>query len=1004
MYMRSGRVMKIVKGRKGCINLHGPTHPHSHPSTPSLTHFTDQVSHTRKLKYCDRVSGFVIANLKQPKFEKIEKINKMSRVVKLKRNGGKIVQDCDIYIGRAMYMGGWKLPKSKWCNPYKVGEDGSREEVLKKYEKYVRKNRELMTALPELKGKVLGCWCKPLGCHGDVLVKLLQEMKHNKKVRFEEEEDGEAEEVEEDDEEDGEADEEDEDEEEDDGEAEDEEDEEEDDGEAEDEEDEEDNSDEGEGEAEEEDEEDNSDEGEDEEDEEDGEAEDDEVERPQKAKKSHHSSHSHSSHSHSSHHHSHHSSHSHHKSRTLTFVPHPLFSERIPSELRQAVQSETLSIEMLNKYSDPSSPQYSANFTALVVIASSCSYAKPLIENHLKINGVPLVEGFSYYPHQIDALKFMLKRESEVKEGIRGGMLSLKMGLGKTFVGLSHILMTSPSQSADKFKGALVVCSKSVVNVWIADAKKFFGDNIKVLVFLKNKLMERGLTREYLKTFDVVITTYDTVMSIAKKHGFVERSLTRGIEGLMTGKIIEISHPPRSASDRSHSTGFATLFTTPWRILIADESQRFANPSTATFKCMMSLWAEKYWCFTGTPIRNSGLDLWAQLRFIGYNAVTSPVEWNKTGMERYRKDNLSSVIMHVDYKNTTIKLPPKEERDVLVNFTKDEKTMYLNIHTLVREAFIEAIDKPRSFANVLALFTALRQTCIAAFLLSSLSKRTKTFRNPIINARLKNAIQKGGLTKWLYDQDGTSGMSSAKNETVIGILRTLPKDDKVVIFSSWTSSLDLLGRAISRSLPEFKFEHFDGGTSADERVRMLNNFSQDPKMRCLLMTYKTGAEGLNLTEATHVICLEPWWNRAITDQAKARVWRIGQTKNVIIYNIIVEGTIETKMLQICQDKTEIVDFFLGTNYSAFKPKRLTREELGKMLDIPGFCDRPSENLDPQSELPIFKGDKREVRPSEHTPVGQSNQPLTIEEFRKFQSSGGAASSTHVDSRFLPFKS
>lgn len=73
----------------------------------------------------------------------------------------------DIYIGR----------RSKWGNPYVVNEDGTREEVIDKYEKYVRDQPNLMAALPELKGKVLGCWCAPKSCHGDVLVKLIAEMK-----------------------------------------------------------------------------------------------------------------------------------------------------------------------------------------------------------------------------------------------------------------------------------------------------------------------------------------------------------------------------------------------------------------------------------------------------------------------------------------------------------------------------------------------------------------------------------------------------------------------------------------------------------------------------------------------------------------------------------------------------------------------------------------------------------------------------------------------------------
>jgi hypothetical protein len=71
--------------------------------------------------------------------------------------------DYDMYIGRP----------SKWGNPYEIGKDGTRKEVIEKYRSYILNNQELMDALPELKGKILGCWCAPKLCHGEVLIDLL---------------------------------------------------------------------------------------------------------------------------------------------------------------------------------------------------------------------------------------------------------------------------------------------------------------------------------------------------------------------------------------------------------------------------------------------------------------------------------------------------------------------------------------------------------------------------------------------------------------------------------------------------------------------------------------------------------------------------------------------------------------------------------------------------------------------------------------------------------------
>lgn len=103
----------------------------------------------------------------------------MTKVVHLKRQGGVEVVSCDVYIGRAMNMGGWRLAKSKWANPFKLSDYGhDRKKVIEAYESYVRTKPELMSSLHELEGKTLGCWCAPETCHGDVLVKLLAESKH----------------------------------------------------------------------------------------------------------------------------------------------------------------------------------------------------------------------------------------------------------------------------------------------------------------------------------------------------------------------------------------------------------------------------------------------------------------------------------------------------------------------------------------------------------------------------------------------------------------------------------------------------------------------------------------------------------------------------------------------------------------------------------------------------------------------------------------------------------
>jgi Domain of unknown function (DUF4326) len=76
----------------------------------------------------------------------------------------------ELYIGRAVPSRG--LKRSKWANPFK---EGDRAEVIAEYEEHLLSSPELMAALPELRGKVLACWCAPEPCHGDVLVRLANE-------------------------------------------------------------------------------------------------------------------------------------------------------------------------------------------------------------------------------------------------------------------------------------------------------------------------------------------------------------------------------------------------------------------------------------------------------------------------------------------------------------------------------------------------------------------------------------------------------------------------------------------------------------------------------------------------------------------------------------------------------------------------------------------------------------------------------------------------------------
>jgi len=77
-----------------------------------------------------------------------------------------------VYVGRPMYRGGWQLPGSPLANPFRPGPDGSRNEVIARYRRYLLGRSDLLTLLPGLRGRRLGCWCAPEPCHADVIAEL----------------------------------------------------------------------------------------------------------------------------------------------------------------------------------------------------------------------------------------------------------------------------------------------------------------------------------------------------------------------------------------------------------------------------------------------------------------------------------------------------------------------------------------------------------------------------------------------------------------------------------------------------------------------------------------------------------------------------------------------------------------------------------------------------------------------------------------------------------------
>ena len=107
-----------------------------------------------------------------------------------------------------------------------------------------------------------------------------------------------------------------------------------------------------------------------------------------------------------------------------------------------------------------------------------------------------------------------------------------------------------------------------------------------------------------------------------------------------------------------------------------------------------------------------------------------------------------------------------------------------------------------------------------------------------------------------------------------------------------------------------------GGTPRKDREVLLKGFSNDTseKGAVLLMTLKTGGVGLNLTKASYVFHLEPWWNPAVENQATDRVHRLGQSKNVTVYRMIMKESVEEKVELLKKRKAQLFNHLFGDDY------------------------------------------------------------------------------------------
>ena len=157
---------------------------------------------------------------------------------------------------------------------------------------------------------------------------------------------------------------------------------------------------------------------------------------------------------------------------------------------------------------------------------------------------------------------------------------------------------------------------------------------------------------------------------------------------------------------------------------------------------------------------------------------------------------------------------------------------------------------------------------------------------------------------------------------------------KTIIFSQFPSLFKVLGDTLSTK--GFKILTYDGSMDIKARNFALNSLKNDPDMNVLLCSLKCGSVGLNLTCASQVILFDPWWNPQIQEQAIDRVYRIGQTKPVDIYELTVKNTVEDNILKLQKTKRQLANA-VTSNSSKINANsisnNLTKKELLQLFGI-----------------------------------------------------------------------
>ncbi|HUG26437.1 DEAD/DEAH box helicase [Piscinibacter sp.] len=347
----------------------------------------------------------------------------------------------------------------------------------------------------------------------------------------------------------------------------------------------------------------------------------------------------------------------------------------------------------------------------------------------------------------------------------------------------------------------------------------------------------------------------------------------------------------------------------PWHLVILDEAQMAKNAAGRAATALRRLRSRHRLCVTGTPLENHLGELWAHFDFLmpGFlgDARSFARLWRKpieTGGETLRAQLLAqrvrSFILRRRKQDVATELPPKTEVIRRVQLQGQQRALYESVRVAADEQVRRVLQR-KSFAGaqiaILDALLKLRQVCCDPWLV-------KGPRMPPTMERAKMA--------WLLDM----------------LPELVDEGRRVLVFSQFTEMLALVQAELATlSLPCLALT---GDTPVAARGAIVQRF-QAKAEPILLVSLKAGGVGLNLTAADTVIHLDPWWNPAVERQATDRAHRIGQDQPVFVYKLVVEGSIEERMLALQARKAALAEGVLG--HDAAAAPKFSAEDLQGLL-------------------------------------------------------------------------